>query len=102
MCEQFAGYNILEKVFYREVTSRRNVLTGSNRPGTCTWATYLTQLPVRSSPPSPHIKVLAGCDMGEYDHKSAANLFKSVHITSPRQKMEAAYYMVHTKSHDPA
>ena len=46
--------------------------------------------------------LLAGFNKDKSDHKSAANINKSVHIKSPRWKLDSACYMIETKLHDPA
>ena len=40
--------------------------------------------------------LLAGCSKDESDQKSAANIYKSVHITSWRRKLDYACYMIET------
>ena len=55
----------------------------------------------RGQPIGPQLPVgaplLAGCNKDESDQKSVANIYKSEHITSWRQKIDSACYMIQTK-----
>ena len=41
--------------------------------------------------------LLAACNKDKSDQKSAANIYKSVHITTRSQKLDSACYMAKTK-----
>ena len=55
----------------------------------CTYDIFSLKNPPLLEPP-----LLAGCNKDESDQKSAANIYKSVHITSRRRKLDSIWYMI--------
>jgi len=86
-----AGSNCLWKCFKQEVIAFGNAFSGKQLPGNVHVGdlfdpNYLLEPPL-----------LAGYNKDESDQKSAANIYKSVHITSRRRKLDSACYMAKTK-----